>query len=220
MYPRASQRPPTSEQFVYHALRAEILTGVLEPGERLVQADCAKRLGVSVTPVREALRRLQSEGMVEMVAHAGATIRQLSIGDAREIYRLRIMIEPMAVEEAIHDLHPGALKEAGKLLAAMEETSELSEWLEHNREFHELFMAANESWMSRILDMLRAAAAPFVGLSLLADPGIRKTSNLEHDELVSAFASADVEAAKRITRHHLEVTLEALEKAHTEGRIP
>lgn len=219
MHTRASQRPPTSEQFVYHALRTEILAGLLEPGERLVQADWAERLGVSVTPVREALRRLQSEGMVEMVAHAGATIRQLNIGDAREIYRLRILIEPLAVEKAIDDLHPGVIEEAAELLTTMDETVELSEWLEHNRAFHELLMTASDSWMSRILDMLRAAAAPFVGLSLLADPGIRQTSNREHHDLVSAFASRDVDTAKRITKHHLERTLDALEKAHAAGRI-
>lgn len=216
----APQRPPTSEQFVYHALRTEILSGVLVPGQRLVQAECAERLEVSVTPVREALRRLQSEGMVSMVAHAGATIRQLSIDDAREIYALRFLIEPLRVESAIEHLQPSVLDAAERLCITMNETAELSEWLEHNQQFHEVLTATPESWMSRIQDMLRAAAAPFVGLSLLADPGIRHTSNLEHRDLVSAFASRDVKAAQDIIRHHLQATLDSLEKAHTTGRIP
>ena len=164
-------------------------------------------------------RRLQSEGMVEMVAHAGATIRRLSIGDARELYRLRILIEPLAVGKAIDELRPDVIEKATELLTVMDKTAEVSEWLEHNQLFHELLMTASDSWMSRILDMLRAAAAPFVGLSLLADPGIRLTSNREHHDLLSAFASGDVDTAERITKHHLEMTLEALERANTAGRI-
>ncbi len=97
----APSRRLTAYQYAVQTLRADILQGRLAAGERLRQDDLAKRLAMSTTPVREALRTLISEGLVFFDAHRGAVVRGLTLEDVQEIYRLRKVLEPMMVEEAI-----------------------------------------------------------------------------------------------------------------------
>ena len=115
--------PRTAHSYAYESLRAKILSGELPPGTALIQANLAKDLGISMTPVREALRNLATEGLVTMSTHRGATVTRLDIDDAKEIYRIRLQLEPSAVSAAVLQADSDLLDRAEQLLDRMAETS-------------------------------------------------------------------------------------------------
>lgn len=207
----SSERPTTSEEFAYHALRTEILTGRVTAGARLVQSEVATRLGISVTPVREAMRRLQSEGLVELAPHRGATVNRLELGKAREIYELRIFLEPLLVERTFAPVTPERAANLEQLCDQMDEAVNVSHFAELNQAFHDGLVVHDDSWMSRIVQMLRVAAAPYVAFSLHAEPNLMASSNAEHRRILRAFLDQNLDAARELTVHHLSSTVVALE---------
>lgn len=94
----------TAHQFTLDVLRTAILDGSLPAGTPLVQTDIAQQLDVSTTPVREALRELSAEGLVRVDAHRGAVVQGLSIADIREIFEVRLLLEPEVFRRATHNL--------------------------------------------------------------------------------------------------------------------
>ena len=157
--------PRTAHSYAYESLRAKILSGELPPGTALIQANLAKDLGISMTPVREALRNLATEGLVTMSTHRGATVTQLDIDDAKEIYRIRLQLEPSAVSMAVLQADSDLLDRAEKLIDRMAEASG-AEWVALNQEFHGLLVSPAGS--PRLLNMLRSlheAATLYVGVA-------------------------------------------------------
>jgi DNA-binding GntR family transcriptional regulator len=204
-------RPTTSEEFVYHALRTDILTGRIEAGSRVIQSDVAEQLGVSVTPVREAMRRLHTEGLVELAPHRGATVVPLELAKVREIYDLRILLEPRLVERSLPVFDVERTQELEKLCDEMDVETSVSRFAELNQRFHDNLVALDEGWLSRIVRMLRVASSPYVALSLHAEPSLMKISNAEHRRLLRAFIEQDFDAGRELTVHHLSSTVVALE---------
>ena len=215
-------RPTTSEKFVYHSLRSAIMSGQLAAGRRIVQSDIAVQHGISVTPVREALRRLETEGLIELEAHKGATVRALSFENAHEIYELRMVLEPMLAPRALAALTDACVAEARELCDRMDRTRDVSEFAEYNRQFHDRLLMLDDlddSWLSRIVNMLQVAAAPYVGVSLHANPTVMETSNKEHRRILSAFERKDVSAARDLIVHHLSSTMVVLETSWDGGSL-
>ncbi|NLE98789.1 MAG: GntR family transcriptional regulator, partial [Propionibacterium sp.] len=186
-------RPTTSEEFAYHSLRTDILTGRIEAGARIVQSDVAANLGLSVTPVREAMRRLHAEGLVELAPHRGATVGRLERAKAREIYDLRITLEPKLVERSLPTFDPAHAAMLVDLCDRMDGETSVSHFAELNRTFHDALVPMDDGWLSRIVQMLRQASSPYVALSLHAEPGLMATSNKEHRRMVKAFLDQDLD---------------------------
>lgn len=207
--------PFTAEEYAYEKMRSAIVTGELAAGTRVIQSELAAEYGISVTPIREALRRLESDGLVEHHAHRGATVKALSKADARDIYGLRMMLEPNVVEH-VTGIGPAQLDRAAELVTAMDQVTRPTDFIRLNQDFHNTLTIADASWTSRIVGMLRAAAAPYVGLSLQFDPDLMRTSNEEHRQLVDAFRRDDRVAMREITLHHLSTTMVVLERAMLE----
>jgi DNA-binding GntR family transcriptional regulator len=194
--------PParTAHAFVYETLRRAILGGDLPLGYRLVQADIAAQLKVSITPVREALRDLAGEGLIRIDAHKGAMLREFDLSEVREIHELRRMLEPVSIRKAVEritddELDPG-------------------EWVELNRRFHAVFGdAAGSPRLCAILKGLRDGAAVYVGLSLRGQERARRAeADRDHRELVTAFRRRRAEEAVEIVLRHLDATMAALER--------
>lgn len=213
-----SKRPTTSEEFAYHEVRTEILTGRIPAGTRIIQSEIAAKLGVSVTPVREAMRRLQSEGLVNLTPHRGATVGELELSKAREIYQLRILLEPMSVERAVPHFTSENVQELESLCVQMDAADNVSEFAALNQRFHEKLLDLDNGWLSRIIQMLRMASSPYVALSLHANPKMMAESNAEHRKMLRAFAEADIAAAREITVHHLSGTMVTLEEHLRDSR--
>ncbi|NTX25691.1 GntR family transcriptional regulator [Burkholderia pyrrocinia] len=210
----APSRRLTAYQYAVQTLRADILQGRMTAGERLRQDDLAKRLEMSTTPVREALRTLISEGLVFFDAHRGAVVRGLTLGDVQEIYRLRKVLEPMMVDEAMRGITSDDIARAETFHEEMLQTQDVTRWTELNLEFHAALWASQaNSRLAHLVKTLRDAAAPYIALSLYMSPEHIARSNTEHDDILTQYKQRDAEAAKHQTILHLDDTLEIIVRA-------
>jgi len=202
----------TTHQFVRERLRRAILRGSLPGGSRLVQAEIAAQLGVSTTPVREALRDLAGEGLIQLDAHRGAIVRELGAVEVQEIYDLRELLEPEAMRRAARRVDQATVDAAAKLLLQMEAEQDTGVWADLNREFHGLFVqAVGSSRMATVLLNLQDSAAPYVALTLVAGRDMIATANREHRQLLDCMRGGDGEGAAQVTRAHLRATVRALD---------
>jgi DNA-binding GntR family transcriptional regulator len=218
----SGRRRLTAYQYAIETLRTEILQGKLKAGDRLRQDDLARRLEMSTTPVREALRTLVSEGLVFFDVHRGAVVRGLTIEDVNELYHLRKTLEPMMAEQAMATLREGDIANAEALHAEMLATSDVVKWTELNQAFHAALWASQDnSRLAHLIKTLRDASGPYIALSLHMRPVHVDVSNREHRTMLEEYRARDVDAARRHTQAHLDATLriivEAIEQAEAEA---
>ena len=128
-------RTRTVHEYVLKSLRDAIIDGRLTGGTHLVQTDLATQFEVSITPVREALRDLATEGLVAFDPHRGALVRILDLDEVREVYELRMALEPLMVRRVIERITSEQLAHADELRHQMEQTESVSAWAELNRQF-------------------------------------------------------------------------------------
>lgn len=216
--PAAAPRLRTAHEYAKSMIRDGILGGSLAPGSRLGQSDLAARFGVSTTPVREALRDLTIEGLVQTDPHRGAIVRELDLGEVEEIYELRLLLEPVMIRRTGAALPPGALDEADALHRQMVGEPDLLAWVELNRRFHAVLSSGDDaSRLSDVLRSLRNSSAPWVRLSL----GTTRVdeSHVEHAQLLALYRGGDIEAIVDATVEHLRRTLELIVEitGQTEG---
>jgi DNA-binding GntR family transcriptional regulator len=203
--------PRTAQQLAYEFVRRAILRGDLAPGTRLTQSDIAGQLSLSTTPVREALRRLASENLVRIDAHRGAIVRGVDKDELREIYEIRLLLEPLAMRKATVRITDEELDRAERLWEQMNDNSDPGDWAEANRAFHAVFAdAASSTILIRILGTLRDSASNYVRWLSVADPGLPVRANQEHRRLLDACRSRDADKAARIEEEHLLSTFEAM----------
>lgn len=197
--------PMTRKEWVDHRLRSAILDGSYKPGQALVISTLADELGLSATPLREALQRLCSEGLVELVAHGSARVASVSLAGATEIYELRRLLEPMALESAVarsDDLYRAGVTDAFKLLGEGGRDSH-----DDHAEFHRSLRSTCASgWLTRIVDMLADQARLIVTASWPAlDVGYDLTE--AHRDLAEACLAGEAAVAASELRRHLDETL-------------
>jgi DNA-binding GntR family transcriptional regulator len=210
----------TAHDYVLKTLREAIMDGTLIGGTRMIQTEIASQLKVSVTPVREALRGLATEGLVVFDSHRGALVRSLDLVEVRELYELRTLLEPLMVHRAIAKISPEQLARAEERRRQMEETQVLSEWVELHRQFHAaLYQADDSSRLSKVLSGLRDSASVYVSLSLRAKPERILESSVEHEELIRLYTEHDAQSAVDLTVQHLGATLATIEQAHERGLL-
>jgi DNA-binding GntR family transcriptional regulator len=211
-------RSRTAHEYALTTLRSAILAGTLTGGTRLVQTELAAQLELSTTPVREALRDLAMEGLVVFDPHRGAMVRALDIDEVREIYQLRITLEPIMVRRIAERITDTQLDHAEELAARMQTETNLSAWVDLNRLFHAIFSEPdNSSKLAGILATLRDSASAYVSLSLESRPQQVPEANDEHAELIRLYRQGDTEAVVDLTLRHLRSTLAAIEAAHDRG---
>ncbi len=204
--PMGSRTRVTAHEFVRETLREGILNGSLPGGTRLVQADLAAQLQVSTTPVREALRDLASEGQIELDAHRGATVHQISHDELEEIYELRMMLEVMAMRRAAKRITPAQLTRVRTVLAAMQAAPQSANWVMLNRDFHlTIYEAADSPRLLSILRTLLDTSVMYVSAALESTPNIRKQASIDHKRMVEVLVQRDAEGAVRTIQDHLEI---------------
>ena len=213
-------RARTVHEYVLKSLREAIIDGRLGGGTHLVQTELASQLDVSITPVREALRDLATEGLVVFDPHRGALVRSLDLGEVRELYELRIALEPLMVRRVMDKITDEVICSADQLRKQMERTSSLTEWAELNRQFHAALSSPDQdSRLASILTGLRDSASPYVGMSLGASMDRIAESNREHAALIELYRSHDVEKTVALTVQHLHTTVNTIEDAHEGGLL-
>ncbi len=197
--------PETVVEYTISALRDAIREGRLAQGQRLVVADVTRMLGVSNGPVREAIRRLTGEGLVEITPHRGATVREFTVRDVREIFQLREVLEGLAARLAAE--RTGVADFHARLAASREEARAIllrgAGYIEHNQAFHELIyeMAGN----ARVLEQSRQLTLPIYRLRFhhLMEPAYARTSAAEHEMVTEAILKGDGVRAERTMRNHI-----------------
>ena len=144
---------------VFHTLRNAILKGELQPGERLMEIQLAQKLGVSRTPVREALRKLELEGLVLMMPRKGAVVADITIQDLEDVLEVRTALEELAVQKACDTITEEQLKELKRAANEFKRCAESENILacaEADVQFHEvIYGAANNKRLQQMLTNLR-----------------------------------------------------------------
>jgi DNA-binding GntR family transcriptional regulator len=199
----------TMADVAYEVLHGRILSGALRPGERIDQDAEAQRLNASRMPVREALRRLEAEGLVEILRHRGAVVRRLSVEDLEDLYVLRLALEGVAGRLGAENLTAEALDSMRAQLPAMEaivERGDPAAWIDLDWTFHEtLYRAASHPRLLRTIHSLREEARRYrrVGLAL---PDVLAISLREHRAMIDACVRRDGEEVEFLIRNALERT--------------
>ncbi|MGW0038376.1 GntR family transcriptional regulator [Gordonia sp. NPDC003376] len=198
-------------------LRRAIVSGSLAAGSRIVQSDIASRFGVSVTPVREALRQLEAEGLVDFDAFRGATIHKTSRAELIEVYELRKTLIPCSVAAAVMLVSDEQLDEAESLARSMTVEMAASDWVEANRRFHWLMDTCDSLPRTRaILGNLTDLSTLYVGMAIVSEEARRTRAQVDHLEMVAITRRRDIDAAVRLAVAHLEDTLQSALKAMDE----
>jgi DNA-binding GntR family transcriptional regulator len=190
----------TIGDLAYAQLRERILSGALVPGERIDQDAEARRLDASRMPVREAIRRLESEGLVEVIRHHGAVVRPLSVEDLDDLYVLRISLEGVAGRFGTEKLTDDGLAQMRSLLPAMEEIvmrEDAQAWLESDWQFHStLYEAAGHRRLLNIILTLREEVGRYRRIAL-AEREELEISLKGHREILAACARKDGREVER-----------------------
>lgn len=208
-------RRRTAHEYVREALRAEILSGRLPGGARLVQTEIARDLGVSTTPVREAMRDLATQGLVRLDAHRGGTVHRLTYEDLHEIHELCRLVEPEAMRRLAVIVGDDVLTAARALADQMGAERDPVRWTELNRTFHATLLDAIPSTRLRqLLRGLRDSAAPYVAQAI-RNRGPRQftAANAQHSQILDALAARDGDRCADLTRRHVNLTLEAIDES-------
>ena len=198
-------KPGRSSAFdAYERLLSEIEEGGLPPGTRLREADLAERLAISRTPVREALKRLELQGLVAHEPHHGAVVASLEYGQVTEMYLLREVLEGTAARLAAQ--HATEV-EIGVLQRMVDKDRELLQQprllAQTNRQFHQQIRdTARNRYVNSALENLRLSLALLAGTTLGA-PGRAAESVEEHAAIVACIAARDRDGAEASARRHI-----------------
>ncbi len=203
-------------EVVCESIRDAIRKGILKPGERIMEIQLAEELGVSRTPVREAIRKLELEGYVVMMPRRGTYVANMSIRDISEIFEIRTALESLSNGLAAERITPEELEHLQRLLVMISsyiETKDMDKIVETDIEFHDLlYHAARNSRLVGIISNLRDQLTRFRTLSM-SYPGRLEATLDEHRMIVEAIAQGDSRAAKKAAEKHMENSEKTLLKA-------
>lgn len=202
----AAKKAMTANQKAYLEIKRRILDGVLAEGAPIRQDEIAQEIGVSKIPVREALRRLESEGLVVITPNAGATVVRLTIDDYIEMLDIRIALECRALELAVPNMASSDIRQARQLLDAYDQAMSQEQWSDLNMRFHAcLYAPANRP---RLVAMIRATQDQMgrtlrMKISMVAEHG---RSHQEHVQILEACEKGETALAVSLLRRHIEQT--------------
>lgn len=212
----------TAADVVAEAIRDAILGGELKDGERLNQAEIADEFGISRVPVREAVGRLQAEGLVSAEPHKRAIVIGFDQHRMAEVFEIRALLEPHALATATPNLDAGALTRLRQICEQSERCDDPSQWLGLHSEFHRLLLAASDSRITlSVIEHLSAQVERYllsskvnpvteaipperrVILDAFQDPRYRRETDAEHRELLNALVAGEHREAIEILRLHI-----------------
>lgn len=194
-------------------IRAEILAGRLEPGEKIPQEQVAAQLGISRVPVREALHRLEAEGVVTLRPHVGFVVTKLTLEELEEIYATREIVEGGATSlsaRQISDEELARLESIVKELRKAAKAGDLGRWLALDREFHLVTYAPCK--LPRLLKIISEFWNATQGYrrAYATIPGSIEAANSAHLQILEALRRRDPAEAERLVRTHIRQTVEGI----------
>ena len=203
---------------VFNTLRKAILKGELKPGERLMEIHLANKLGVSRTPIREAIRKLELEGLVNIIPNKGAYVTGISDKDVHDIYMIRSMLEGLCVRWATEHITQEQLEELDEIILLSEyhmDKGHSDQLAELDGRFHQILYEASQS---RILDHVLSDFHKYVQLarrtSVKTEERAIKSIG-EHNEILNAIKAKDAEKAGNLATIHI---MHVMENLHIEEK--
>ncbi len=191
---------------VFNTLRQAILKGEMEPGERLMEITLANKLGVSRTPIREAIRKLELEGLVNMIPRKGAVVASISEKDMRDVLEVRITLEELAVKLAIKNMEEediDMLRRAGHAFEKAVISHDIVAIVDADVAFHDIiYNKTNNNRLIQIINNLREQMYRY-RLEYVKDARTHSILINEHNDIIECLKRKDVEAAKEAVREHI-----------------
>ena len=197
---------------VYEELKQSILRGELVAGEVLNERRLSEEMGISRTPIREALQMLAQDGWISMEPHKGATIRRFDMKYLKDLSRLRSVLEVCAAEDAVRNVTDNDIRRMGKLIEAQKAKLlkfDPKLFIAADREFHSYIYALSRNVV--LLQLLKNYYDLFLFMGLQAvtrDEERRNSTMQEHEAIYRAFQDRDVAAVSEAMRYHMEKTEE------------
>lgn len=192
---------------VFNTLRQAILKGELAPGERLMEIQLAERLGVSRTPIREAIRKLELEGLVLMIPRKGAEVAKISEKSLRDVLEVRRSLEELAIELACQRMTPEAVEELEIKQEEFKEAVEQGnpmEIAETDEAYHDvIYKGTCNDRLVQMINNLREQMYRY-RLEYIKDEDKRQILLLEHDNILRAVRQRKVQEAKEAMREHID----------------
>ena len=193
---------------VFNTLRSAIITGELSPGERLMEIKLANELGVSRTPVREALRKLEREGLVITTARKGAEVAPINERDLKEVLEVRKSLESLACQLAAQKITPEQVEELSAMnssIAQAIEENDIEAITQLDIDFHEVIYQITEN--RRLIDILHQLKEHILRYRLQYIKDMKNKKNIveEHKKIISALESHNPKASRREIERHIEL---------------
>ncbi|CCQ74537.1 GntR family transcriptional regulator [Magnetospira sp. QH-2] len=195
----------SQSQSAYARLLEMIRAGNLGPGDRLTETDLAQRLDVSRTPIREAMRRLEADGLVVHEPHRGAVIRTLDYNEVMELYEVRAVLESTAARMAARSASEIEISELATLNGEMAKViGDADEVFRLNRQFHlGLLDSAKNRFLVKSVNALQKTLL-ILGPTTLAEADRAEETVDEHEELLVALRNRDADSAEAAMKQHIE----------------
>ena len=190
---------------VFKTLREAILKGNLAPGERLMEIQLANQLGVSRTPIREAIRKLELEGLVIMIPRRGAEVARITEKDLRDVLEVRASLEELAIGlacERITDEEIGELRRALENFREVLREGDVTKIAESDVDFHDIFSATKNARLIQIVNNLREQMYRY-RLEYLKDYTTHDRLYKEHQQITDAVSDRDKERARKLIVEHI-----------------
>lgn len=203
-------------EVIFNTLREAIIVGELKPGERLMEVQLAEKMGVSRTPVREAIRKLELEGLVEMLPRKGAHVADLSVKDIMDVLEVRSTLDGLASSLSATRITEDEVKELkhvqGQFINYVEKDN-LQGSIKKDVEFHDIiYRSSRNDKLIQITSNLREQIQRF-RVIYIKDYSSTRELIREHAEIVDAIAGRDPEAAQRAAQKHIKNQEDAIIKA-------
>jgi DNA-binding GntR family transcriptional regulator len=209
------EKKSSSTEIIYRKIRKGIIDGQWLPGERLVTAKLASQFKVSRTPIREALKKLENDALVDIELNVGAVIRKVDIQEVKDIYELRVALESLAVKKVIENgPSPQLIQQLRALSKLRKNAKNFEEFESSDHAFHLLICRASQSKvLQEIIENYMVIAASFTMTPRILKS--RKFSHgklmLEHDEIIDAIEAEDTAKAMRLMKKHITSACKKLE---------
>jgi len=188
----------------YGKLIHQIRTGALSPGDRLIETELADRLGISRTPVREAIRQLESDGLVSHLPRAGVVVRKLDYAEITELYEMRVVLEGTAARLAARAASDVEISELAAINDEMRTARDTDHLYDLNRQFHDVLLnAARNRFLVKAVEAVQKTLL-IIGPSTMEEGERAAEAITEHDQMLTALAARDGAAAETSMRIHIE----------------
>lgn len=194
---------PSPTELIFQALREAIVDGALQDGDTLRQDQLAKMFNVSRIPVREALARLEEQGLITTRRHKGAVVSSLSLDEITELFEYRALIEGEVIRLAVASIRPETIEEAKRYAAEFASETDSGRWAQLNRAFHyTLYKDCDRPYYLQAASNALDKIGRYLRAQLVLTDGIARARR-EHTGILQAVIEHDAEAAAELTRSHI-----------------